>query len=306
MKSFKNLLTLFPPSFMLSVFLIGIASASPTRIYVNPSSVTGLSPGETFTIDINVEDVTNLYGFDFKLGYDTSILDATQIVIETWLSSGAECKDLSQILPGDTCAIIKNVDAGGYVWVVVTLLQPAAPVSGDGTLATITFQVTGTGVSALDLYETVLVNSTAIEITHGVDDGNFDNTPGTPDSCSDSDGGFNPKVKGTVSGYQDGIYYSYTDVCIDVRTLREYYCVGTQWSSDTVRCKDYGSDYTCPAVPSRCMDTGGEPKPRPGPPWGDRPRRRLSLTEIAFVPIVIAGIAVFIIFGFLKSFARKI
>jgi len=146
------------------------------RIYVDPPSVTGLNPEDNFTIDINVEDVTNLYGFDFKLGYDTSILDTTQIEIGTWLSGGAECKFFSQIIPGDTCAIIKSVDAGGYVWVVVTLLQPAAPVNNSGTLATITFQVTGTGVSALDLYETVLVNSDAIGISHNVSDGYFSST----------------------------------------------------------------------------------------------------------------------------------
>jgi len=55
---------------------LGIASASPATLYVDPSSVT--STGE-FTIDIKVSDVIDLYAYEFKLGYDTSILDATEV-----------------------------------------------------------------------------------------------------------------------------------------------------------------------------------------------------------------------------------
>jgi len=186
------------------------------------------------------------------------------------------------------------VDAGGYVWVVVTLLQPAAPVSGDGTLATITFQVTGTGVSALDLYETVLVDSTAIEITHGVDDGNFDNTPGTPDSCSDSDGGDKPKEKGTVSGIKDGEEYSHTDECLSSLNLREYYCSGTSWTSKTYNCWDYyGSRNYC--YFSVCKRMGG----------GGRGGKK-SLTDFALVPIVFAAVAILILFGFLKLYVKRV
>jgi len=177
----KNLLLILSV-FFATIFIcfVGmmftVVSQTVPRIYVDPPSTTGLNPGDTFTIDINVEDVTNLYGFDFNLTYNTNILDATQIEIGTWLSGGAECKFFSQIID-ETCAIIKSVrhDAAGYAWVVVTLLDPAAPVSGSGTLATITFQVTGTGVSALDLAETDLVDSDTNEISHDVDDGSFSN-----------------------------------------------------------------------------------------------------------------------------------
>jgi len=173
----KNLLLILSVFFaIIFICFVGmmftVASQTVPRIYVDPPSI-GAPVGDNFTIDINVEDVTNLYGFDFKLGYDTSILDATQIEIETWLSGGAECKPFSQIIDGDTCAIIKNVDAGGYVWIVVTLLGEATPASGNGTLATITFQVTGSGESVLDLYDTDLVDSSANKITHNVDDGSF-------------------------------------------------------------------------------------------------------------------------------------
>ena len=48
-----------------------------------------------------------------------------------------------------------------------------------------------------------------------------------PDSCSDSDGGFNVVVQGTVTGYSSGQPYSITDFCLSNITLMENYCFGT-------------------------------------------------------------------------------
>lgn len=45
-------------------------------------------------------------------------------------------------------------------------------------------------------------------------------------SCTDSDGGFNTIVKGTVSGQQNGAPYSFTDYCVGSTSIHEYYCVG--------------------------------------------------------------------------------
>jgi hypothetical protein len=57
-----------------------------------------------------------------------------------------------------------------------------------------------------------------------------------PDSCSDTDYGFAPTVKGTVSGYSGGDPYSDTDYCLTNMTVREYYCSGTE---------PLYSDYNC-------------------------------------------------------------
>ncbi|NIO44752.1 MAG: hypothetical protein GTN36_04325 [Candidatus Aenigmarchaeota archaeon] len=59
---------------------------------------------------------------------------------------------------------------------------------------------------------------------------------GEPDSCSDTDFGFAPTVKGTVSGYSEGNPYSHTDYCLTSMTLREYYCSGIE---------PLYSDYNC-------------------------------------------------------------
>ena len=45
-------------------------------------------------------------------------------------------------------------------------------------------------------------------------------------TCIDSDGGNNPEVAGSVSFYKAGEgSLIYEDLCLDERTLKEYYCV---------------------------------------------------------------------------------
>ena len=48
-----------------------------------------------------------------------------------------------------------------------------------------------------------------------------------PNSCTDTDHGFVEVIQGTVSGYQNGEPYSYTDFCFDMVRLNEYYCIGS-------------------------------------------------------------------------------
>ncbi|MFH0974064.1 MAG: hypothetical protein V1817_04745 [Candidatus Micrarchaeota archaeon] len=48
-----------------------------------------------------------------------------------------------------------------------------------------------------------------------------------PNSCNDTDGGQNYFVRGTVSGYLNGLKYSYTDYCLSKQTLLEYSCKGS-------------------------------------------------------------------------------
>ncbi|MFH1916802.1 MAG: hypothetical protein ABIJ21_06070 [Nanoarchaeota archaeon] len=47
-----------------------------------------------------------------------------------------------------------------------------------------------------------------------------------PNSCSDTDGGINLPVLGTVSGFYINQTYNYTDFCVDSDQLYEYYCGG--------------------------------------------------------------------------------
>jgi hypothetical protein len=64
-----------------SIFMVGIprASASGTKIELNPMEIIVSASGQNFTVDVNVTDVTGLNGFEFQLDYNTTLLDALYV-----------------------------------------------------------------------------------------------------------------------------------------------------------------------------------------------------------------------------------
>lgn len=123
-----------------------------TTIHVDPP-LTEVYVGNTFVIDVNVTDVFDLYAFEFYLGYNTTFLDALDVVIPSPWVDGYE---------------INNT--GGYVrvWAFVSV---GTPISGSGTLASIIFNATAEGGGILDLYDTNLIDSMGIPISHNIIDG---------------------------------------------------------------------------------------------------------------------------------------
>jgi len=73
---------------------------------------------------------------------------------------------------------------------------------------------------------------------------------GFPDSCSDTDTGFVPEVRGTVSGTSNNQPYNLTDFCETSVVLREYYCIGNQAAGDSWNCD---SNLTLQCVNGACV-----------------------------------------------------
>lgn len=65
----------------------------------------------------------------------------------------------------------------------------------------------------------------------------------TPDSCSDTDGGWVIDVKGTISGFSDNQPYSKTDFCLDNTTIIEYDCSGYYSSESIIPCINVSTNY---------------------------------------------------------------
>jgi len=137
---------------------IGVALAT-TTIFVDPSE-SWASAGQNFTININISDVIDLYGWEFKLNWTATILDAKDVVEGPFLKQG-----------GNTFFTFKINNAAGYVIVDCTLLGAVPGMSGNGTLATIEFCMEAIGESTLDLNETTLINSREQTIFHTSIDG---------------------------------------------------------------------------------------------------------------------------------------
>jgi parallel beta-helix repeat protein len=140
-------------------------------IYVSPQTTTA-PVGTTFTVDINVANAENLWGWQFFLNWSLSILEVKSITEGSFLKQG-----------GSTFFIAKKFNDQGRLYVADTLMGTpyvyAHPVSGSGTLASITFLVENAGSTVLDLYDTMLItlgappDYTLINVPHTVEDGYF-------------------------------------------------------------------------------------------------------------------------------------
>ena len=139
----------------------------PARLYIQPSSIIDpeLIPPKNFTININIEKASDLYSFDLKLSYNTTILDVAKM-------------EEGPFLKGFGTTIINKMEddpVTGTVWIAISLVSPAPPANGNGTLAMITFQVTGLGESNLHLYDTSLTDKFGGSLLHETNDGYFNN-----------------------------------------------------------------------------------------------------------------------------------
>lgn len=151
------------------LFLFGVLAysftvhgASLTTIYIQPPSIEdpNLGPGKMFSFSVSIANVSNLFGYDFNMSYNTAILTCVGVLV------GPSGNMPSPMWEMD--------DEQGNVWVNVTY---GAPLTTDSpaTLASLTFLVHGRGSSVFDLYHTNLVNSLGQQISHEVSNGYFVN-----------------------------------------------------------------------------------------------------------------------------------
>ena len=118
-------------------------------------SATALTLGNPLTVDVNITGVTDLYAFQFDIGFDPAVLSAASV------TEGALFSSIGVFFsPG----FIDNI-GGTITFIGDSLSGPVPGVSTDGTLATITFDTIGVGSSSIDLANIVLLDSNLADIT---------------------------------------------------------------------------------------------------------------------------------------------
>jgi len=115
-----------------------------TTVSIAPASQEVLLE-ETATTDILVENVTGLYGFEFEITFDPTLLEVVDVDPAT---TGI------QIQPGDFLSpdwILDNTvdNDNGTITFALCQLNPSQPQSGDGVLATITWRGKAEGASPI-------------------------------------------------------------------------------------------------------------------------------------------------------------
>ena len=112
-------------------------------VSLSPSAVQSPAIGEQLTVSINITDGENVSGYQATVNFDTTALKYVQSANGDYLPAGAF------FIPPKT--------EGGTVTLAVTSL--AGESNGDGTLATITFEVVAVKDSTLTLSNVLLTNS---------------------------------------------------------------------------------------------------------------------------------------------------
>jgi hypothetical protein len=133
--------------------------SSPTVIRVEPENVGRLAVGDTFVVNVTVENCVNVLAVQVDLRYDPTVLNATNIVEGPFLPSVRNTMPLINRAANFTDTLPRS--AGVLVGDSLVGYGNGTDASGNGVLLTITFRVVGEGSTELQLYprDTTTVNN---------------------------------------------------------------------------------------------------------------------------------------------------
>jgi len=120
-----------------------------TRVHLKPYSNTG-NLGQSFNLNINISEARFVYRWEVYLWWDPALLDVVDVVEGGFLkgSFGNRTTELSfEKYPNEGVIHVEG-------W--STLATPDGGVNGNGTLATITFQIMAKGACNIDLTNAML------------------------------------------------------------------------------------------------------------------------------------------------------
>lgn len=138
-----------PPSF-----------SGPASLSVSPASKS-VTNGDTFTVDVTVTNASELFGFQFDVEYDSSVLELEEATEGTFLSNNG--------IDSTFCVPYKTPD--GIAENIACTRLGSGSVNGDGLLETVTFKAIGAGTSEIKLSNVKLANPKAERIDSSASNG---------------------------------------------------------------------------------------------------------------------------------------
>jgi hypothetical protein len=136
------------------------------KLSVEPSNIMDpdLLVDTSFDINISIIDIEGLHGWSLYLWWNSTLLNVTNVDEGPFLKAG-----------GTTVFLPPEIDqTAGSIYLNCTLADTNA-VSGNGTLATIAFQIKMLGSTSLNLNTTKLVDINLAQIPHVAEGGFFNN-----------------------------------------------------------------------------------------------------------------------------------
>lgn len=200
-----------------------------TLVYVDPPSVRDLFPPATFTVNVKIANVTNLYGIDLQFGWNPAILEYVSHIVKIPKDTYPD-----GILYDPILQIKNEVNAtAGTLWIAYASMLPAQAFSGNGTAFEITFRVKETGRCVLEIMSCDLSDINGIPIPPTIQHGYFSNYEPTPvdimvsprsivDSTLTPCNSFNVNVTviNVVDLYEFEFYIDYNTTMLDVTSVQ--------------------------------------------------------------------------------------
>ncbi len=139
--------------FILTFFSSNALAQEEARLYLSPVS----TDQGNLVFDVMAENVTDLYGAEFRLSYDPALLMVQDVNSN---QDGVQIEP-GTLLPVDQGFVVANqVDATeGTITFAMTLLNPAPPATGTGALARVTFSPLQNSSTTIDVAHAKLVSA---------------------------------------------------------------------------------------------------------------------------------------------------
>lgn len=131
----------------LTLLVTGVSQAA----IVSVNNPLGVTVGDSFAVNVVIEDVSDFAGFQFLLGFDSTVLSATSV------TSG-------DIFGLDTFLIDDTISSNSISFAETTFAITGLDIVGSTLLATINFDAIATGMTSLSLSNLVLSDSMFMSI----------------------------------------------------------------------------------------------------------------------------------------------
>lgn len=164
------------PTFSPTPTAVSFPASCPTTgsVCVQPD-ITTAQQGDFVTVGVVANGVSNLGAYQFQLTFDPTIVSFVSLANGPFLGG-----------TGRTVLCAAPIVGAGTVRTACSTLGPQPPSgpTGNGVLAVVTFQALTTGVSPLQLTNTILTDPAAVPITVDLSDGSIVVDNATPTPCA--------------------------------------------------------------------------------------------------------------------------
>ena len=153
------IITLFTLLGMLFAPVSSPVMAADAIVRIIPAS-TDVDVGQTAVLQVYVEDISNLSGAEFHIAFDASRLE----VIDADASKDGVQVNIGDFLSPDFVAKNEVDNAAGVIDFGIAQMAPSTPVSGNGTLASITFRGKTAGTANVTLSSVLMSDPNGSQI----------------------------------------------------------------------------------------------------------------------------------------------